>query len=117
MDGVPLAHVSSLAAAHKQVVALSFTHSDLTGVQEVLVDKAAEVRPAPMVTMETKDQVENWRIVATTKFPDKRFALDVFLQCLCTSQGGLSGLLDVLVLRCCVGHLQCVRNTIECAAF
>ena len=77
VEGVPLAHVSSLAAAHKQVVALSFTHSDLTGVQEVLVDKAAEARPAPVVTMETKDQVENWRIVATTKFPDKRLAFDV----------------------------------------
>ena len=77
MDGVLLEHIASLAAAHKQVVALSLTHSDLTSVQEVLVDKAAEMRPAPVVTMETKDQVENWRIVATTKFPDKRLACNV----------------------------------------
>lgn len=93
VDGVSLEHISSLAAAHRQVVVFSFTNSDLTGVQEVLVDKAAEVRPAPMVSTETKDQVENWRIVATTKFPDKRLARDTVVlcvSCVCIGTAGWS---------------------------
>ena len=48
------------------------THSSVIGVREILVDKAADVRAGASVTPETAAQVENWRLVATTKLQSKR---------------------------------------------
>ena len=70
MDHIPFSQLISLTSVHQYIEVLSISHGNLNSIKEVLVEKAAEIRPAPTVV--NTQNMENWRIVATTKLPDKR---------------------------------------------